>query len=233
MPSLSVGLVAVLAASALSETPTLDGITMAGSDTIYASVRDLSKAMHWTLQYEPIEKKVILEGIEVKPEWMLRLPDGRTFVAPEFLDVPGLQARREDDSRLLLSWGAIRCVVVAGEKRVEINLTRQELIAYQGDLELIRTPISSGRRGYRTPTGTFTAGPAKHRMHYSTLYENSPMPYSIQVSGNIFLHGYHSVPRYPASHGCIRVPLKGWNPAKWLFDWTDVGTEIRIYYEDD
>ncbi|RMG22568.1 MAG: hypothetical protein D6724_10160 [Armatimonadetes bacterium] len=233
MPSLSVGLVAVLAASALSETPTLDGITMAGSDTIYASVRDLSKAMHWTLQYEPIEKKVILEGIEVKPEWMLRLPDGRTFVAPELLDVPGLQARRDEDSRLLLSWGAIRCVVVAGEKRVEINLTRQELIAYQGDLELIRTPISSGRRGYRTPTGTFTAGPAKHRMHYSTLYENSPMPYSIQVSGNIFLHGYHSVPRYPASHGCIRVPLKGWNPAKWLFDWTDVGTEIRIYYEDD
>lgn len=233
MPSLSVGLVAVLAASPLSPTPTLDGITMAGSDTIYASVRDLSKAMHWTLQYEPIEKKVILEGIEVKPEWMLRLPDGRTFVAPELLDVPGLQARRDEDSRLLLSWGAIRCVVVAGEKRVEINLTRQELIAYQGDLELIRTPISSGRRGYRTPTGTFTAGPAKHRMHYSTLYENSPMPYSIQVSGNIFLHGYHSVPRYPASHGCIRVPLKGWNPARWLFDWTDVGTEIRIYYEDD
>jgi lipoprotein-anchoring transpeptidase ErfK/SrfK len=81
--------------------------------------------------------------------------------------------------------------------------------------------------GRRTPSGKFTAG-VKLRMHYSRLYDNAPMPYSVQVNGNYFIHGFTSVPDRPASHGCIRVPLTGENPAKLFFEWVEPGTPIEI-----
>jgi lipoprotein-anchoring transpeptidase ErfK/SrfK len=113
-------------------------------------------------------------------------------------------------------------------KRVEINLTEQRLRAYEGRRLVLNTNISSGRNR-ATPTGRFKAG-YKDADHYSSLYHNAPMPWSVQVSGNIFIHGFSSVPDYPASHGCIRLPLTGRNPAKRFFEWVEAGTPILISY---
>src|SRR6056297_839558 len=113
-------------------------------------------------------------------------------------------------------------------KRVEIDLTKQQLKAYEGNRVVLRTNVSTGYRN-NTPTGNFRAGPYKSAEHYSSLYHNAPMPWSIQVTGHIFIHGYTEVPPYPASKGCIRVPLTGRNPAKRLFKWIDIGTPIKIY----
>lgn len=115
-----------------------------------------------------------------------------------------------------------------GPKRVEVDLTAQRLRAYEGARLVLQTNISSGRGGI-TPTGNFKAG-YKDADHRSSLYHNSPMPWSVQVRGNIFIHGHTEVPDFPASHGCIRVPLTGRNPAKRLFEWIDPGTPIKIYY---
>ena len=114
-------------------------------------------------------------------------------------------------------------------KRVEINLTEQMLRAYQGNRLVMKTNISSGRTG-NTPTGNFKAGPYKKERHYSSLYHNAPMPWSTQITGNFFIHGFSVVPNYPASKGCVRVPISGRNPAKKLYGWLDVGTPIRIFY---
>jgi hypothetical protein len=65
-------------------------------------------------------------------------------------------------------------------------------------------------------------------MHRSRLYHNAPMPWSVQVHENVFIHGFQKVPRHPASHGCVRLPLAGANPAKWFYDWIDIGTPISI-----
>ena len=113
-------------------------------------------------------------------------------------------------------------------KRVEIDLSKQRLYAYNGNRLYMKTRISSGRTG-NTPTGRFRAGPYKSATHYSSLYHNAPMPWSVQVTGNIFIHGFTEVPNYPASKCCIRVPISGMNPARKLFRWLDVGTPIRIY----
>lgn len=66
--------------------------------------------------------------------------------------------------------------------------------------------VSTARHGYRTPLGTFRPQWLA-RMHYSTLYENSPMPYSIFFKGNFAIHGTEYVKRLgrPASHGCVRL----------------------------
>ncbi|MEO6054717.1 MAG: L,D-transpeptidase family protein [Chthoniobacterales bacterium] len=114
-------------------------------------------------------------------------------------------------------------------KHVVIDKTRQELFAYEGNRLVFETHISTGKWNQSTPTGHFIAG-EKSLMHYSKKYHNSPMPFSIYVTGNVFIHGYKNVPNYPASHGCIRLPLIAGqkNPAKILFDWIKPGTKIDI-----
>src|SRR5262249_17421555 len=62
----------------------------------------------------------------------------------------------------------------------------------------------------------------------SHKYNDAEMPWSVQVRGSVMIHGSHSVPRRAASHGCIRVPLTGQNPARWIYDWIDLGTPIVI-----
>lgn len=114
------------------------------------------------------------------------------------------------------------------EKHVEVDLANQRLRAYQGARLVLDSHISSGREGRKTPPGDFKAGPVKSPMHRSRLYHNAPMPWSVQVHKNIFIHGFQKVPRHPASHGCIRLPLTGANPAKWFYDWIDIGTPVTI-----
>ena len=116
-----------------------------------------------------------------------------------------------------------------GAKRVVISKTEQRLRAYDGGRVVFETRVSTGKEGKRTPNGSFRAL-SKEPMHYSSLYDNAPMPYSVRFSGNYFLHGYSSVPNRPASHGCIRLPMRGIarNPAKLFFDWVRIGTPIRV-----
>ena len=111
-----------------------------------------------------------------------------------------------------------------GPKRVVVDKSRQVLRAYEGDRVVLQTRISSGRRGRETPNGRFHAQ-SKALMHYSRLYDNAPMPYSVQFAGNYFIHGFSSVPNYPASHGCIRVPL---DSAREFYNWVDYGTPVNI-----
>lgn len=127
-----------------------------------------------------------------------------------------------------LAWIPMPMMSSGQPKRVEINLTEQRLRAYEGRRLVLNTNISSGRNG-ATPTGRFKAG-YKDADHHSSLYHNAPMPWSVQVSGNIFIHGFSLVPDFPASHGCIRMPLTGKNPAKRFFEWVDPGTPIEISY---
>ena len=119
-------------------------------------------------------------------------------------------------------------VIRFADKHVEVDLANQRLRAYQGARLVLDSHISSGREGRKTPPGDFRAGPLKSPMHRSRLYHNAPMPWSVQVHENIFIHGFQKVPRHPASHGCIRLPLAGANPAKWFYNWIDLGAPISI-----
>ena len=111
-----------------------------------------------------------------------------------------------------------------GPQRVVIDKSRQVLRAYEGNRVVLETHISTGRRGRETPSGHFHAE-TKSLMHYSSRYGNAPMPYSVQIAGNYFIHGFSSVPNYPASHGCIRVPI---GTARQFYDWVSPGTPVDI-----
>ena len=75
--------------------------------------------------------------------------------------------------------------------------------------------VSTGRKGYSTPTGMFQPYLLKD-MHYSSKYENAPMPNSIFFHGGYAIHATYDLKRLgrPASHGCIRLSPQD---AQWLF----------------
>lgn len=150
------------------------------------------------------------------------------FVAFAFAGVTSAEAQNGGLFGSIFGGGSNRAQSPKPGKHVEINLTEQMLRAYEGNRLVMKTRISSGRN-HRTPTGRFRAG-WKDADHYSSLYHNAPMPWAVQVSGNVFIHGFTIVPDYPASHGCIRVPLDGRNPAKRFFAWCDRGTPIHVFY---
>jgi lipoprotein-anchoring transpeptidase ErfK/SrfK len=66
--------------------------------------------------------------------------------------------------------------------------------------------VSTGRRGYVTPTGVFHPQRMAVRW-FSTVYCNAPMPHAIFFRGGFAIHGSYEISRLggPASHGCIRL----------------------------
>jgi len=88
---------------------------------------------------------------------------------------------------------------------VVVSLEEQRAYVYRNGIAIGLATISSGREGHETPTGVFTIL-QKDREHYSTKYDNAPMPYMERLTWDgIALHG-GALPGYPASHGCIRLP---------------------------
>jgi len=67
-------------------------------------------------------------------------------------------------------------------------------------------PVSTARAGKVTPVGLFAPVTLKE-MHYSTLYNNAPMPWSVFFYGNYAIHGTDQVDKLgsPASAGCVRL----------------------------
>ena len=67
-------------------------------------------------------------------------------------------------------------------------------------------PVSTGRRGYGTPSGVFQPQMMARRW-FSRKYYNSPMPHSIFFYHGFAIHGTTDLRRLggPASHGCVRL----------------------------
>jgi hypothetical protein len=112
----------------------------------------------------------------------------------------------------------------AGPERVVISLTDQLAYLYRGDDLVAVSTISTGRDEKPTPTGIF-AVLAKQPFYRSKKYDNAPMPWMQRIDQyGIALHGGFN-PGYPASHGCIRLPVAF---AKKLYTATGVGTPVYI-----
>jgi lipoprotein-anchoring transpeptidase ErfK/SrfK len=112
----------------------------------------------------------------------------------------------------------------AGPQRVVISLSDQLAYFYRGSTLVAVSTISSGRDAKPTPTGIFSVLD-KRPMYRSKKYDNAPMPWMQRIDQyGIALHGGYN-PGYPASHGCIRLPLPF---AKKLYTVTGVGTPVYI-----
>ena len=104
-----------------------------------------------------------------------------------------------------VAFGAQFSEALAGV-RVSTNLSTQTMTVSVNGRVKHRWRVSSGKRGHRTPTGTYRPG-RMYREYYSRKYDNSPMPHSIFFRGGYAIHGtgYTRSLGRPASHGCIRL----------------------------
>jgi hypothetical protein len=123
-------------------------------------------------------------------------------------------------ARVLRREGAYRLRYPQAGKHVEFDWSRQVLVL-----------ADRGRpyRVYHTSSGTPVTPTVfgSYRFYLQTPGTNSKgMVHSSYFIGGYAIHGYPSVPNYPASHGCLRVPIPS---ALSIFNWIDIGDPIYTY----
>lgn len=117
-----------------------------------------------------------------------------------------------------------------GGKYIDINLSEQTLYAFEGSTLVNQFLISSGKRGYGTPTGEF----AVYSKNASTLMDGPDyylpnVPWVSWFLGDYSIHGtyWHHNFGHPMSHGCVNASTPD---AEWLYGWDDIGTPVYVHY---
>jgi lipoprotein-anchoring transpeptidase ErfK/SrfK len=107
---------------------------------------------------------------------------------------------------------------------IVVSIDRQKVTVYDSNGVFAESPVSSGMKGHSTPMGVFSII-QKHKFHHSNIYSGAPMPYMQRITwSGVAMHA-GVLPGYPASHGCIRMPMafavKMWN-------WTKMGARVIV-----
>jgi hypothetical protein len=122
------------------------------------------------------------------------------------------------------------------QRHIDVNLSAQQLVAYEGDLAVWHAPVATGRDGFNTPTGEFA------------IYYRVPMqdmtgsiggeswyvphiPWVQYIVGGVAFHGTYWHDAHGTgvrmSHGCVNLRI---DDAEWLYAWADIGTIVDIHY---
>jgi L,D-transpeptidase catalytic domain/Putative peptidoglycan binding domain len=123
-------------------------------------------------------------------------------------------------ARLLRGRGAFRMRYPRAGKHVEFDWSRQVLVLARGRRPLATLQTSSGKPSTPTIFGSYR------------FYRKQPgvngvgMVNSSYFRGGYAIHGYPSVPTYPASHGCIRIPTP---QSRFVMNWIRLGDPIFTY----
>ena len=90
---------------------------------------------------------------------------------------------------------------------VTIDKSRQKMTVFLDGVQKYEWPVSTGRAGYSTPSGNYTAT-SMNEVWYSKEWDNAPMPHSVFFRKDGYaIHGSYEVKNLgrPASHGCVRI----------------------------
>jgi L,D-transpeptidase catalytic domain/Putative peptidoglycan binding domain len=105
-------------------------------------------------------------------------------------------------------------------KHVEFDWSRQVLVLADRGKPYRAYHVSSGKPSTPTVFGSY-------RFYWKQPGTNSHgMVHSSYFIGGYAIHGYASVPNFPASHGCLRVPIPN---ALSIYNWIDIGDPIYTY----
>lgn len=115
--------------------------------------------------------------------------------------------------------GGTPCSITTGAC-VDLSANKSWLLR-DGNVTYGPVSISHGRKGWRTPPGTFRVT-FKDIDHKSSIFDNAPMPYSVFFNGGIAFH--QGDIRYQ-SHGCIRMPMSA---AKTYYNTLKVGDTVQV-----
>jgi lipoprotein-anchoring transpeptidase ErfK/SrfK len=107
---------------------------------------------------------------------------------------------------------------------IAVSIEQQKVRVYDSNGLFAESPVSTGMKGHPTPMGVFSII-QKHKMHRSNIYSDAPMPYMQRITwSGIAMHA-GALPGYPASHGCIRMPMAF---AMKMWNWTRMGARVIV-----
>ncbi len=121
-------------------------------------------------------------------------------------------------------------LAAAGERWIDVDLSQQRLVAYEGDTPVRSVIVSTGLPGTPTVTGQYhiyvkylaqtMSGPG---------YYLPDVPYVMYFYEGYGIHGtyWHHNFGHPMSHGCVNTPTPD---AQWLYNWATVGTLVNVHY---
>jgi hypothetical protein len=124
-------------------------------------------------------------------------------------------------SYLLNGWGEFKLRFPSHGRHAEGNLGKQLLALADGSKVELIFPISSGKPSTPTVLGDF------HVYQRDPGYLPDGMYYSSFFVGGYAIHGFDPAPDYPASHGCMRLPIPD---AITAYDWLANGDWVDVYY---
>lgn len=140
---------------------------------------------------------------------------------------------------------------VAGSPKIVVRLSEQRAYFYKGRRLVGESPISTGKRGFETPPGNYrviqksidhvsdlygdyineddevikrNVDVTKDEMPDGTEFRGAKMPYFLRFTRGYGMHAGF-VPRYRASHGCIRMPRE---MAKRFYNAAELGTPVTV-----
>jgi LysM repeat protein len=117
-----------------------------------------------------------------------------------------------------------------GRRWIEVNLSNQTLTAWQGDVPVLYTSVSTGTAAHPTVTGRFSIGIklTSQRM-IGPGYDLPGVPWVMYFYGGYAIHGtyWHNNFGTPMSHGCVNMRI---SEAQFIYNWAPVGTEVYVHY---
>jgi hypothetical protein len=121
-------------------------------------------------------------------------------------------------------------------RHIDVDLSAQQLTAYEGGTPVYHAPVATGKDGFNTPTGSYAIY-SKYPIETMTgsgggeTWYVPDIPFVQYVVGGVALHGTYWHDQWGTgfrlSHGCINLNI---DDAEWLYDWADVGTQVDIHY---
>jgi lipoprotein-anchoring transpeptidase ErfK/SrfK len=107
---------------------------------------------------------------------------------------------------------------------IAVSIGTQRVKVYDANGLFAEAPVSTGMPGHPTPQGVFSVI-EKDRYHHSNIYSGAPMPFMQRITwGGVAMHA-GVLPGYPASHGCIRMPM---DFATKMWGWTKMGARVFV-----
>src|ERR1700749_1390021 len=107
---------------------------------------------------------------------------------------------------------------------IAVSIGSQRVKIYDANGLFGEAPVSTGMPGHPTPQGVFSVI-EKDRYHHSNIYSGAPMPFMQRITwGGVAMHA-GVLPGYPASHGCIRMPMEF---ATKMWGWTKMGARVFV-----
>lgn len=119
----------------------------------------------------------------------------------------------------------------ASGRWIDINLSTQTLVAYEGSRPLLSTAVSTGMADTPTPVGTYTIGyKTKSQRMTGPDYDLPNVPWVMYFTNRGHaIHGayWHNNFGVPMSHGCVNTSLPN---AQWLYEFAPKGTRVVVHY---